>query len=398
MHDMGGSIMPVMVKQGPAYVYDFKDNDVPGSEDRDRGYWRDVGTLDAYYDAHMDLVAVHPIFNLYNQQWPIYTHHPQLPPAKFVEGGIAQESIVALAPSSPARRCGTACSRRTCGCTPARTSRARCCMDGVQIGRGAVVRRAILDKNVVVPEGAHIGVDLELDRSRYHVSRRAASWCSARASWRTLSPRDGASRNRVAMRCTRRYVSACSGFAVAGWPRVSQSARTQEARLCRALACSVHRIAVVGRRRAVLAGCASNSEGRAGPTGIGDAVGQQGQAVAELLVPAKIKSAGKLIVGRQRAVLAERVQGPERQDRRLRRRPDGRGRPRSSASRPTYAAGGLRQDHPVDPGRHVQHRDVLVHRQQGARADRRLRHLLQRRHPVGGARRARRSTRTTRAA
>src|SRR5438270_825255 len=94
VHDMGGSIMPMMVKQANTYVYDFDSNDVPGAEERDRGYWRDVGTIDAYYDAHLDLVAVHPIFNLYNQQWPIYTHHPHLPPAKFIEGGVAQESIV----------------------------------------------------------------------------------------------------------------------------------------------------------------------------------------------------------------------------------------------------------------------------------------------------------------
>ena len=94
VHDMGGSIMPWMVKRDQAWVYDFSHNDVPGSEDRDRGYWRDVGTIDAYYDANMDLVSVHPIFNLYNQAWPIYTHHQQLPPAKFVDGGLAQESIV----------------------------------------------------------------------------------------------------------------------------------------------------------------------------------------------------------------------------------------------------------------------------------------------------------------
>ena len=74
-HDMGGNIMPMMVEQGDAHVYDFADNDVPGATERDRGYWRDVGTIDAYYDAHMDLVAVHPIFNLYNQQWPIFTDH-----------------------------------------------------------------------------------------------------------------------------------------------------------------------------------------------------------------------------------------------------------------------------------------------------------------------------------
>ena len=94
VHDMGGNIIPMLTDDGAARVYDFADNDVPGATERDRGYWRDVGTLDAYYDSHMDLVAVHPVFNLYNRQWPILTSPPQLPPAKFVEGGLAQESIV----------------------------------------------------------------------------------------------------------------------------------------------------------------------------------------------------------------------------------------------------------------------------------------------------------------
>jgi glucose-1-phosphate adenylyltransferase len=170
VHDMGGSIMPMMVKQDAAYVYDFKDNDVPGAEDRDRGYWRDVGTIDAYYDAHMDLVAVHPIFNLYNQQWPIYTHHEHLPPAKFVEGGIAQESIVGagtIVSGATVRHSVISPNVRLHAGAYVEGS---VLMPGVQIGRGAVVRRAILDKDVVVPEGAHIGVDLELDKSRYHVS------------------------------------------------------------------------------------------------------------------------------------------------------------------------------------------------------------------------------------
>ncbi len=80
-HDMGGNIIPMLVEQGRAEVYDFADNDVPGSTDRDRGYWRDVGTLDSYYDAHMDLISVHPVFNLYNRHWPILTSMPPLPPA-----------------------------------------------------------------------------------------------------------------------------------------------------------------------------------------------------------------------------------------------------------------------------------------------------------------------------
>ena len=170
VHDMGGSIIPMLVDQGQAHVYDFADNEVPGVSDRDRGYWRDVGTMDAYYDAHMDLVAVHPVFNLYNRLWPIFTSPPQLPPAKFVEGGLAQESVVSA---------GTIVAGGTIRgsvISPGVTAMAGSYVEGsvvmqnVHIGRGAVVRRAILDKNVVVPDGAHIGVEPELDRQRYHVS------------------------------------------------------------------------------------------------------------------------------------------------------------------------------------------------------------------------------------
>jgi glucose-1-phosphate adenylyltransferase len=170
VHDMGGSIMPMMVKQGTAYVYDFMDNDVPGAEDRDCGYWRDVGTLDAYYDANADLVAVHPIFNLYNQLWPIYTHHPQLPSAKFIEGGIAQESLVGAGTIIAGATVRHSVISPNVRLHAGAYVEGSVIMGGVQIGRGAVVRRAILDKDVIVPEGAHIGVDLELDRARYHVS------------------------------------------------------------------------------------------------------------------------------------------------------------------------------------------------------------------------------------
>ena len=170
IHDMGGSIMPRMVDKGGAYVYDFVDNQVPGATERDKGYWRDVGTMDAYYDAHMDLIAVHPIFNLYNDRWPIYSNMPQLPPAKFVEGGLAQESAVSagtIISGSTVRHSVISPNVTVIGGAYVEGS---VLLDSVRVGRGAVVRRAILDKNVLVPDGAHIGVDLELDRQRYHVT------------------------------------------------------------------------------------------------------------------------------------------------------------------------------------------------------------------------------------
>src|SRR4051812_19062924 len=98
-HDMGGNIIPMLVEKGEANVYDFRDNEVPGSTERDRGYWRDVGTLDSFYDAHMDLISVLPVFNLYNHEWPIYTNYGPWPPAKFVHGyegrqGRAVDSMI----------------------------------------------------------------------------------------------------------------------------------------------------------------------------------------------------------------------------------------------------------------------------------------------------------------
>ncbi|SHG34809.1 glucose-1-phosphate adenylyltransferase [Streptoalloteichus hindustanus] len=169
-HDMGGDIIPLMVARGEAAVYDFADNVVPGTTERDRGYWRDVGTLDAYYDAHMDLVSVHPVFNLYNRHWPIRTATPPLPPAKFVEGGTAQESIVG--PGSIIS--GASVRHSVVGCDVVVEAGAHVegsvLLPGVRVGKGSVVRRAILDKNVTVADGAQIGLDAEADRDRWTVS------------------------------------------------------------------------------------------------------------------------------------------------------------------------------------------------------------------------------------
>jgi len=174
-HDMGGNIVPMLVESGSAHVYDFSANEVPGATERDRGYWRDVGTLDAFYDAHMDLISVHPVFNLYNQEWPILTWPEPLPPAKFVfeeEGrtGTALDSMVC----SGVVISGATVRRSVLSPGVHLHSYAEVdgsiLMPGVDVARHAVVRNAILDKNVRVEAGAEIGVDLDADRKRFTVS------------------------------------------------------------------------------------------------------------------------------------------------------------------------------------------------------------------------------------
>jgi glucose-1-phosphate adenylyltransferase len=170
-HDMGGDIIPYFVGQGEAGVYDFTLNDIPGSTERDRTYWRDVGTIDSFYDAHMDLISPVPVFNLYNSEWPIYTRQSISPPAKFVRGekntvGTALDSIVASGTViSGGIVEGSVLSNDVYVGTSSRVLDS-VLMDKVNIGEGAVVKRSIIDKNVKIPAGAAIGLDAELDRAR----------------------------------------------------------------------------------------------------------------------------------------------------------------------------------------------------------------------------------------
>ena len=174
-HDIGGNVIPRLVERGAAHVFDFATSEVPGATDRDHGYWRDVGTLDANYEAHMDLISVDPVFNLYNWQWPIHTWPDPLPPAKFVfeeddRTGHALDSMVCagvVISGATVRRSVLSPGVHLHSHAEVEDS---IVMHSVDVGRHAVVRRAIVDKNVRIADGAQIGVDREADRERFAVS------------------------------------------------------------------------------------------------------------------------------------------------------------------------------------------------------------------------------------
>jgi glucose-1-phosphate adenylyltransferase len=170
-HDFGRNIIPSLFSNAPVFVYRFYDENKKSSK-----YWRDIGTLDAYFEASMDLCHVNPEFNLYDPEWPLRTYMPQAPPAKFV---FAEEG----------RRCGQALdSVISSGCiiSGSRVVGSILCpnvrvhsfcdiqqtimMPGVRVGRHARIRRAIIDRDVLVPRGALIGYDHEEDRRRHTVT------------------------------------------------------------------------------------------------------------------------------------------------------------------------------------------------------------------------------------
>src|SRR6266498_2439340 len=176
-HDFGKEIIPDMYSRMKVYAYDFAKNHVPGEEGHNRGYWRDVGTVDAYFEASMDLVSVTPLFNLYNPSWPIVSAPMNLPPAKFVFAdsksqriGIATDSLVSdgvIISGGTINRCVLHPRARIHSYSDVDES---ILMDGVEVGRHSRIRRAIIDKGVKIPSGTTIGYDLEADRQRYTVS------------------------------------------------------------------------------------------------------------------------------------------------------------------------------------------------------------------------------------
>jgi glucose-1-phosphate adenylyltransferase len=170
-HDMGGDIVPDFVARGEAAVYDLNQNDVPGSTERDKFYWRDVGTIDSFFDAHQDLISALPIFNLYNREWPIFSQQLNSPPAKFVRDakgnlGTTIDSIVSLGTLISGGPLERSVIGSWCVVDSGATVVDSVVFDRVRVGADAVIRRAILDKDVVISAGATVGVDHDNDRAR----------------------------------------------------------------------------------------------------------------------------------------------------------------------------------------------------------------------------------------
>ncbi|MBD1390183.1 glucose-1-phosphate adenylyltransferase [Neiella sp. HB171785] len=174
-HDFGHDIIPKLYPQGKVFVYDFSTNVIRGEPDYARGYWRDVGTIDAYFEANMDLIQIQPPINLYNKFWPLRSYHPAVPPAKFVHDetnrtGQAISSMVAAGSIIS----GAIIYNSIIGHNVHIHSHSyveKCVIMGNNdIGEGCRIRRAIIDKDVQIAPGTVIGEDPESDRKRFHVS------------------------------------------------------------------------------------------------------------------------------------------------------------------------------------------------------------------------------------
>jgi glucose-1-phosphate adenylyltransferase len=174
-HDFGRDILPSLIHRANVYAYDFANNRIPGDPSSVLPYWRDVGTIDAFYDANMDLRSITPSLNLYNLQWPLGPTRELHPPAKFIfdqeeRRGHAIDSIISSGCILSGGRVRNSVLGRSVRVHSGAVVEDSVLFDNCDIGRNARIRRAILDKNVRVPEGARIGYDLETDRRSHHVS------------------------------------------------------------------------------------------------------------------------------------------------------------------------------------------------------------------------------------
>jgi glucose-1-phosphate adenylyltransferase len=176
-HDFGRDLLPALVESRRVFAYDFSTNDVPGMAEGERGYWRDVGTIDAYWRTSEDLVSVSPAFSLYNPEWPIFSAFSPSPPAKFVFAnpeenrfGVATDSLVSEGCIISGGRVHSSILGPRVRINSFSSIRESVLFDDVEVGRHARIRRAIVDKNVRVPPGVRIGYDLEEDRRRFTVS------------------------------------------------------------------------------------------------------------------------------------------------------------------------------------------------------------------------------------
>ncbi len=177
-HDFGHDILPRMVRNGqPVYAYDFATNRGPGEDEHGTGYWRDVGTVEAYWQAQMDLIEIHPHFNLYNDRWPIRTGITHAPPAKFVfrdevhaRVGIATDSLVSHGCIISGGRIHRSVLSNGCRINSFSEVEESVLFENVRIGRHARLRRCIIDKDVEIPQGSEIGFNHEIDRKRFHVT------------------------------------------------------------------------------------------------------------------------------------------------------------------------------------------------------------------------------------
>ncbi len=176
-HDFGKDVIPALYQKKRVFAYDFRENKIPGEEKiKETGYWRDIGTIESYYQANMDLRAITPSFNLYNPRWPIKsTSYTELPPAKFVfnehgRQGAALNSIICEGTIVSGGEIRDSVVGRNVFIHSYSEISQSIIMDNVEVGRHARITRAIIDKNVKIPEGEIIGYNLEQDRKKYYVS------------------------------------------------------------------------------------------------------------------------------------------------------------------------------------------------------------------------------------